>query len=118
AEGIGHPLSGSFDPKSAVDLGRAVAGAGLSEERVAPHSRGQLEKRLELCWASHSHGRMRSGSGATGGAAVFAIRCPIRMDARKMEPIGIRPPSRCAAMAARPMDATQPQEPQSGLPPN
>ena len=36
-----------------------------------------------------------------------------------MAPTGMNPTqSLCAATAARPMDATHPQEPQSGLPPN
>src|SRR5437868_8486709 len=39
------------------------------------------------------------------------------MDALEIAPPGMMPPSLCLATAANPIDATQPQEEQSGLPP-
>src|SRR5882724_712942 len=63
--------------------------------------------------------KTRNCSSTVGGGAECFVRArPILMDALKIIPTGMNPPSLCAATAARPMDATHPHELQSGLPPN
>src|SRR5262249_9452124 len=70
----------------------------------------------------HFHPSPRYGSTlnpfSTGGAAGSPPHArPILIDARKMAPTGINPPSLWAATAAKPIEAMHPHDLQSGVPP-
>src|SRR5690348_10457646 len=86
--------------------------AGLSIQFVESNN-------VTLSHLLQSYGRIRK-AGAGGGCSVFrrALSCPIFKEALKIVPTGIKPPSRCAATAASPIEAIQPHDLQSGFPPN
>ena len=56
-------------------------------------------------------------SGGDSGSLAADQARPIFIDVLKIAPMGIIPPSLCAATAARPMEATHPHDEQSGFPP-
>ena len=90
---------------------------------------GEFQQRLEFSlagrWRMFSHSCLLLSFAKTrlvmvlqpmgGGADRFARAWPILMEALKIAPTGMMPPSLCAATAASPMDATHPHEPQSGF---
>src|ERR1700692_2690386 len=73
---------------------------------------------ISLLIHSPTYGTTRSSSSTGGGVFLLFRASPIVIEALKIAPTGRIPPNLCAAMAAKPIEATHPHDPQSGLPPN
>ena len=46
--GVGQPFAGCLDPQRAVELQGNVSGAGLREQRIAPHPSRQFQQGAEV----------------------------------------------------------------------